>query len=58
VLDIPGGHGKSPIGPSYLSADDCMIEDFNGRRHTYPPQSDGEKNHAAAAAGKTTVVSN
>ena len=21
VLDIPGGYGKSPIGPSYLSAD-------------------------------------
>ena len=58
VLDIPGGQGKSPIGPSYLSADGCTIEDFNGRRHTYPPQSDGEKNHSAAAAGKTTVVSN
>jgi lysine 2,3-aminomutase len=33
VLDIPGGHGKSPIGPNYLSADG--IEDFNGRRHAY-----------------------
>ena len=43
VLDIPGGHGKSPIGPSYLSADGCTIEDFNGRRHTYLPRSDGEK---------------
>jgi lysine 2,3-aminomutase len=36
VLDIPGGYGKSPIGPSYLSADG--IEDFNGRRHAYPPR--------------------
>jgi lysine 2,3-aminomutase len=36
VLDIPGGYGKSPIGPNYLSADG--IEDFNGRRHVYPPQ--------------------
>ena len=43
VLDIPGGHGKSPIGPNYLSADGCTIEDFNGRRHTYPPRSDGER---------------
>jgi lysine 2,3-aminomutase len=38
VLDIPGGYGKSPIGPSYLSADCSMVEDFNGRRHAYPPR--------------------
>ena len=39
VLDIPGGHGKSPIGPAYLEAkgDDFSVEDFNGRRHAYPP---------------------
>jgi lysine 2,3-aminomutase len=39
VLDIPGGHGKSPVGPTYLSADNAVIEDFNGRRHAYPPAS-------------------
>jgi len=38
VLDIPGGHGKSPIGPVYLSADCSEVEDFQGRRHTYPPR--------------------
>lgn len=38
VLDIPGGHGKSPVGPSYLAADGSTVEDFNGRRHRYPPQ--------------------
>jgi len=38
VLDIPGGHGKSPIGPNYLSADGGEVEDFNGRRHAYPPR--------------------
>jgi lysine 2,3-aminomutase len=44
VLDIPGGHGKSPIGPSYLEADPAngkrqyQVRDFNGRRHQYPPQ--------------------
>ncbi len=32
VLDIPGGHGKSPIGPSYLGADGS-IEDWRGERH-------------------------
>ena len=40
VLDIPGGHGKSPIGPSYLSdAGDghYRVEDFNGGLHCYPP---------------------
>ena len=38
VLDIPGGYGKSPIGPSYVSADGSEVEDFSGRRHTYPPR--------------------
>ena len=44
VLDIPGGHGKSPIGPTYLTrAAGCdgaaayRIEDFKGRRYAYPP---------------------
>ena len=36
VLDIPGGHGKSPIGPAYLSADGNEITDFKGARHAYP----------------------
>jgi lysine 2,3-aminomutase len=44
VLDIPGGHGKSPIGPSYLAGVGGKngtaryeVEDFNGHRHSYPP---------------------
>jgi lysine 2,3-aminomutase len=36
VLDIPGGYGKSPIGPNYLSADGSMVQDFMGRTHRYP----------------------
>jgi lysine 2,3-aminomutase len=35
VLDIPGGHGKSPVGPDYVH--DAEIEDFRGGRHAYPP---------------------
>jgi lysine 2,3-aminomutase len=37
VLDIPGGHGKSPIGPSYVSrsADEYVIDDYRGARHRY-----------------------
>lgn len=41
VLDIPGGHGKSPIGPNYLtcdSTDSYRVEDFNGALHCYPPK--------------------
>jgi lysine 2,3-aminomutase len=37
VLDIPGGHGKSPIGPVYLSPDATEITDFKGARHVYCP---------------------
>jgi len=43
VLDIPGGYGKSPIGPNYLGADGATIQDFNGRRHRYPPPRDAAK---------------
>jgi lysine 2,3-aminomutase len=38
VLDIPGGYGKSPVGPNYLSADGSMVQDFMGRSHRYPPR--------------------
>ncbi len=42
VLDIPGGHGKSPIGPNYCVAESgrparYRVEDFHGRQHIYPP---------------------
>jgi len=35
VLDIPGGHGKVPIGPVYLEGDD-QVRDPAGRSHTVP----------------------
>jgi lysine 2,3-aminomutase len=35
VLDIPGGHGKVPIGPEYLAADGT-IADPGGVAHDYP----------------------
>ncbi|MGZ3275613.1 MAG: KamA family radical SAM protein, partial [Caulobacteraceae bacterium] len=35
VLDIPGGHGKVPVGPGYLH--DGEVEDPYGGRHSYPP---------------------
>jgi lysine 2,3-aminomutase len=53
VLDIPGGHGKSPIGPNYLT---CLtpdgayrIFDYQGRAQIYPP----EQSEAEEAPGET-----
>jgi lysine 2,3-aminomutase len=50
VLDIPGGAGKSPVGPSYLSPQDSAagqgevveerryrVTDYCGDVHLYPP---------------------
>jgi lysine 2,3-aminomutase len=51
VLDIPGGAGKSPVGPSYLKAENSFVGerdaaeetryrvmDYCGEVHLYPPQ--------------------
>jgi lysine 2,3-aminomutase len=35
VLDIPGGHGKVPIGPTYLSQDGRAVTDPAGATHDY-----------------------
>jgi|SRR5215211_6688939 len=48
VLDIPGGHGKAPAGPTYLSQEQSRggdlsretryrIVDYCGEVHLYPP---------------------
>ncbi|HEY8002639.1 MAG TPA: lysine-2,3-aminomutase-like protein [Phenylobacterium sp.] len=37
ILDIPGGHGKVPVGPQYLA--EGAVEDPAGRRHAYPPNA-------------------
>lgn len=42
VLDVPGGHGKVPIGPGYLGAylgddpDALLVRDAFGETHRYP----------------------
>src|ERR1700738_49442 len=51
VLDIPGGHGKAPVGPNYLSHANSFLEqrerqaetryrivDYCGDVHLYPPE--------------------
>jgi lysine 2,3-aminomutase len=46
VLDIPGGAGKVPIGPSYIAATGTGAEEgyevraIDGGSHAYPPRSD------------------
>jgi lysine 2,3-aminomutase len=44
VLDLPGGHGKVPIGPCYLNEQgpsSWSVEDPCGVLHTYPPRDAG-----------------
>jgi lysine 2,3-aminomutase len=38
VLDVPGGHGKVPVGHGYLGddPDTLTVEDAFGERHIYP----------------------
>ncbi|MCW4114296.1 lysine-2,3-aminomutase-like protein [Aurantimonas sp. MSK8Z-1] len=45
VLDIPGGHGKVPVGPLYAEATRAggwAVVDPSGGRHHYPPPSGGD----------------
>jgi lysine 2,3-aminomutase len=40
VLDLPGGHGKVPVGPEYLHPrgdGTYRVEDLDGGSHDYPP---------------------
>lgn len=40
VLDIPGGYGKVPVGPAYLSqaGERTRVLDYCGEVHAYPPE--------------------
>lgn len=37
LLDIPGGHGKTPLAPSYIeqAADGWLVKDPKGQQHIY-----------------------
>lgn len=40
MLDLPGGFGKVPVGPTYISetaAGDLIVTDPQGIEHSYPP---------------------
>jgi len=42
VLDIPGGHGKVPVGPCWLKQDHegWIVDDSGGTSHRYPPSKE------------------
>jgi lysine 2,3-aminomutase len=42
MLDIPGGHGKIPLGPVYYEAKEnhYILEDYSGKKHRYPKSHD------------------
>jgi len=42
VLDIPGGHGKVPVGPGYLRTGSgrSVVTDPSGIEHPYPPEEE------------------
>ncbi len=44
VLDIPGGHGKVPIGPNYLTAQNTgwQVTDPQGQKHAYADVTKGD----------------
>ena len=46
MLDIPGGFGKSPIGPAYLDPSSAdarhSVKDWNGRQHAYDDEASGK----------------
>jgi lysine 2,3-aminomutase len=61
MLDIPGGYGKSPIGPNYLTewspSETYWITDYKGQPHFYPPEASepGEMRGMDRASLKSTT---
>lgn len=41
ALDLPGGHGKVPVGPGFATRGErpgeWLVEDYQGQSHRYPP---------------------
>lgn len=52
VLDIPGGHGKVPVGPCHVlpgeGSSEATILDDRGERHAYPPRGTGDTGAVAS----------
>lgn len=56
VIDIPGGDGKSPLTPSYLSQ--CasnpghyLLEDYRGVKHAYADHTHGQRREGGSDPG-------
>jgi len=54
VLDIPGGHGKVPVGPVYLdeTKDRFRVTDPAGIDHAYPPEAPAAQRSAGSAVSE------
>lgn len=50
VLDIPGGHGKVPLGPDYLDLAAGRVRDPSGRSHALAPATSQGQGDALAPA--------
>jgi lysine 2,3-aminomutase len=39
ILDVPGGHGKVPVGPNFVTENESglLVQDVAGSLHRYPP---------------------
>ncbi len=55
VLDIPGGHGKVPIGPDYLDRDASVVRDPQGQPHQLAPHSLATKTALALEARSSSL---
>jgi lysine 2,3-aminomutase len=44
ILDIPGGHGKIPVGSVFAmdNGDGWIVEDFKGHKHAYRETEKGK----------------
>ncbi|MDP9127902.1 MAG: lysine 2,3-aminomutase, partial [Pseudomonadota bacterium] len=49
MLDIPGGHGKIPVGPSYVTSrtEGWTVTDYQGCTHDYREIGDGDESSSA-----------
>ncbi|MCW5730869.1 MAG: lysine-2,3-aminomutase-like protein [Alphaproteobacteria bacterium] len=59
VLDLPGGHGKVPVGPAYhrqVADGTWQLRDFRGQEHAWPPLSAPGSDKAVAARSRSRTA--
>ncbi|MCW5750908.1 MAG: lysine-2,3-aminomutase-like protein [Alphaproteobacteria bacterium] len=59
VLDLPGGHGKVPVGPAYhrqVADGTWQLRDSRGQEHAWPPLSARASDRAVAARSRSRTA--